>query len=341
MMTSKNSFVRENLRTVVKPDPLVPPVSYTDRILLTGSCFTEHIGNRLKMLKFSVDLNPFGIVYNPISIADQLQYLLNPADFTADDLVFHQDLWHSWMHHSRFSHPDAAKLIETLNNQALNSGSFLEHAGVLFLTFGTTECYYLKADNRLVSNCHQIPADQFYTRRPGPQELAGIWIPLVEALKTRNPGLRICLTISPIRYFKEGPTGNQLSKATLFLFISLLMKAYPDLFYFPAYEIFMDDLRDYRFYDEDLMHPGSAGLEYVWSRFMEACIDPAVYGLMEEVEAVMKAAGHRPGVHLTDAHRRFVAHQSERIRALIRKYPFLNFAEELEVLENQLQSDHA
>jgi hypothetical protein len=121
----------------------------------------------------------------------------------------------------------------------------------------------------------------------------------------------------------------------------MLMKTYPDLYYFPAYEIFMDDLRDYRFYDSDMSHPGPAGLEYVWTRFMEACIDPAVYRLMDEVEGVMKAAAHRPGAHLTDAHRRFVMHQTERMRELVRKYPFLNFTEELAALGGQLQSNPA
>ncbi len=335
------SYKRGNLRTLVEVDSMNPQVTYADRIMLVGSCFTEHIGNRLKMLKFATSLNPFGIVYNPLSIAGQLQYLLNPVGFSLDDLVFHQDLWHSWIHHSRFSHPDAGHLIESINEQALVSSKFLEQTGLLILTFGTPDAYYLKTNNRLVSNCHKLSADQFYSRKPDPQELADLWIPLIDALMSRNPNLRICLTISPVRYFKDGPTGNQMSKSILFLFIGILMRIYPDLYYFPSYEIFMDDLRDYRFYDSDMMHPGPAGVEYVWTRFVEACIDPSVYLLMDEVGSAVKAAHHSPAGYLTDAHRRFVAQQMDRISALQLRNPFLDFTEELMILRGQLRSDQS
>ncbi len=341
-MHAKSSiFKREDLRTVVEPGRLIPPITYSDRIMLSGSCFTEHIGNRLKKLKFNVNLNPFGIVYNPLSIAEQLQYLLNPSGFTTGHLVFNQDLWHSWMHHSRFSDPDPEKLIGSINREAENSSVFLEKADVLVLTFGTADAFYLKEGDRLVSNCHQLPADQFYTRQPSPDELVDIWVPLLEILFARNPGLRICLTISPVRYFKSGPTGNQMSKSILFLFIGRLMERFPDLYYFPSYEIFMDDLRDYRFYDSDMMHPGTPGIEYVWSRFVGACIDPAAAPLMDEVEALVKAADHRPGAHLTDAHRKFVAKQTEKMASLQKRYPFLDFREEMESLSAHLGSGQA
>lgn len=339
MPAKLSAFKRENLRTVVEPGFLAPPVNYSDRIMLSGSCFTEHIGDRLKKAKFTVDLNPFGIVYNPLSMADQLQCLMNPVDFGRDDLVFHQDLWHSWMHHSRFSNPDAEMLIRTINRNTRESSAFLGQAGLLILTFGTADAYYLKTGDRLVSNCHQLPGDWFYCRRPGPQELADRWIPMIESLKHRNRNLRICLTVSPVRYFKDGPTGNQMSKSTLFVFIGMLMRAFPDLFYFPSYEIFMDDLRDYRFYDTDMMHPGSAGVEYVWKRFVRACIDPATYPLMNEVESIVKGANHRPGKYLTEAHRRFVNEQLDRISALQRKHPFLDFSGEMQELAGQLKSD--
>ncbi|MFA5814383.1 MAG: GSCFA domain-containing protein [Bacteroidales bacterium] len=341
MPAKSSSYKRENLRTVVETVPLNPQVTYADRIMLIGSCFTEHIGNRLKTLKFAIDLNPFGIVYNPLSIADQLQYLLNPVGFSRYDMVFYQDLWHSWIHHSRFSHPDAELLLKSINEQALASSKFLEQAGLLILTFGTSNAYYLKTNNRLVSNCHQLPADQFYSRQPDPQELADIWIPLIDSLMCRNQKLRICLTISPVRYFKDGPTGNQMSKSTLFLFIGILMKTYPDLYYFPSYEIFMDDLRDYRFYDTDMMHPGLAGVEYVWNRFVKAFIDPGAYPLMDEVESAVKGAHHRPGGYLTDAHRRFVAQQMDRISALQVRNPFLDFTEDLEILRGQMGLDQS
>lgn len=337
MSGKSSSFKRESLRTIVEMEPMSPQITYADRIMLMGSCFTEHIGTRLQALKFTVNLNPFGIVYNPLSIADQLQYLIDPTGFTQDDLVFHQDLWHSWSHHSRFSNPDAGILLQTINEQALNFSEFLKQAGLLILTFGTPNAFYLKANNRLVSNCHQLPADQFYTRQPDPRELADRWIPLIESLIRFNKNLHICLTVSPVRYFKDGPAGNQMGKSILFVFIGLIMKAFPGLFYFPSYEIFMDDLRDYRYYDTDMVHPGPAGVDYVWNRFVNACIDPSVFPLMNEVESAVKAANHLPGRHLTGTHRRFVAEQIDRITLLQSKNPFLDFSEEIEILRRQIQ----
>ncbi len=336
-MHAKSSYYkRSDLRTVVGTVQLSPPINYSDPIMLCGSCFTEHIGDRLKRLKFDVNLNPFGIVYNPLSSASQLSYLLNPTGFSKENLVFHQDLWHSWMHHSRFSNPDPDVLLRSADVRAKESSAFLERAGMLILTFGTTEAWYLKSNDQLVSNCHQLPADQFYTRKPGPEELADIWIPVLEKLWSRNKNLRICLTISPVRYFKDGPTGNQMSKSALFLFIGMLLEKFPGLYYFPSYEIFMDDLRDYRYYDSDMMHPGTAGIEYVWNRFAESCIDPMAFPLMEEVDAAVKGASHRPGKFLTDAHRLFVARQIEKIESLQINYPFLDFSEEVRILRDQL-----
>jgi hypothetical protein len=339
MTARSSSYKREGLRTIVEMSPMTPRITYDDRIMLMGSCFTEHIGNRLKSKKFAVYLNPFGIVYNPLSMAGQIQYLLKPTGFSSKALVFHDDLWHSWMHHSRFSHPDDKILLQTIRDQALASAGFLEKTKFLILTFGTAEAYFLKSNDLLVANCHKLPAGNFYSRIPDPAELAGHWIPLLGQLWQRNPGLRICLTVSPVRYFKDGPVSNQLSKSVLFLFIEKLIRTYPEIYYFPSYEIFMDDLRDYRFYDTDMMHPGPSGIDYVWDRFAGACIDPGVYPLMDEIESVVRAAGHRPSGHRTDAHARFVLQQTERIRSLQRFYPFLDFSEELEMLGSQAASD--
>lgn len=341
MPDKSSSYKREGLRTVVETVPLDPRLTYADPIMLMGSCFTEHIGNRLISRKFNVCLNPFGIVYNPLSIAAQIRYLLEPAGFYRSDLVFQDDLWHSWMHHSRFSHPDAGFMLGSINEQALAASRFLEQARMLILTFGTTEAYYLKSNNLLVSNCHKLPAGEFYSRKPDPGELADQWIPLLDLVRRKNPDLRICLTISPVRYFKDGPTGNQMSKSVLFLFVRQLMSACPDISYFPSYEIFMDDLRDYRFYDTDMMHPGSAGIDYVWNRFTEACIDPAVYPVMEEVESLVKAVSHQSAGFRTEAHKRFVLQQIDRIESIMHRNPGLDFRDELDVLRDRLGSDQS
>jgi len=341
MRARYSSFKRENLRTVVETVPMKKAITYADRIMLLGSCFTEHIGTRLQKLKFNVDLNPFGIVYNPLSLASQLEDLVHSREFSADDLVFHEDLWHSWSHHSRFSNPVVTRLLEEINAQNRASSEFLDQASLLVLTFGTPEAYFLKSNDQLVSNCHKLPADLFITRKPDALELAIIWIPLIHSIKERYPGLRICLTISPVRYFKDGPTGNQISKSILFLLVEKLMNEFPDLYYFPSYEIFMDDLRDYRFYDTDMMHPGTGGVEYVWSRFVNACINETAYPLMDEIDSVVKALNHRGGKYITESHRSFIRQQSERIKVLQTKNPFLDFTKEMEDLHQRLESDQS
>jgi hypothetical protein len=341
MAPKSSSFKRENLRTIVEVEPLNRQITYVDRIMLLGSCFTEHIGNRLQALKFNALVNPFGIVYNPLSIADQLDCLLHPHEFTGDDLVFHEGLWHSWSHHSRFSNPDKDSLLKSINEQVSRGSEFMKHTGLMILTFGTSESWYLKSGDRLVSNCHKWPADRFYSRKPNPEELVDRWVPIIKAMVERNPGLRICLTISPVRYLKNGPLGNHLSKSTLFLFIGRMLEMFPELYYFPSYEIFMDDLRDYRFYDSDFAHPGIFGVDYVWGKFVKACLDPEIFALMEEVESAVRAAHHRPPVHVTDAHRRFVNQQVTRLSALASRNPFLDFSEEIKLLQSQAESDQA
>jgi hypothetical protein len=330
MPKQTSSFKRDELRTLVLPAPPGQRIGYSDGILLMGSCFTEHIGNRLKSMKFKTCLNPFGIVYNPLSMAAQLEYLLNPSGFRREDLILSDGLWHSWMHHGRFSSADPDAAIRMMEEEAASAAALFGNARMLLLTFGTAEAWFLHEGDRLVSNCHRVPAGRFYTRRPDPEELASLWLPLIGSLLKSNRNLQIGLTISPVRYFKDGPTASQLSKSTLFLFIEMLMKAFPDLWYFPAYEIFMDDLRDYRFYDTDMVHPGSQGIEYVWNRFSGACIDPAALPVMAEVDSVMKAASHRPQGPVTEAQRRFNEQLVLRMKTLMDKYPVLDFSVEME-----------
>lgn len=329
-------FRRDQLRTLVESDPWEPSVRYGDKILLMGSCFTEHIGNRLQEVKFQADLNPFGIVYNPVSMAEQLGLLMNPGQLDERDAVYHNGLWHSWLHHGSFSRPTFAELKEETGRRTTSSSRFLQEAGWLFLTFGTPEVFRLEPEGIAVSNCHKVPANRFRSSKPGPDELASAWIPLLERLFSYNPGLRIALTVSPVRYFKDGPSGNQLGKSILFLFIRKLMDRFPEILYFPAYELFMDDLRDYRFYDTDLVHPGPAGIEYVWEFFCRTCISDDARNLMTEVESVVRAVRHRPGSYPTGQRREFLNDLSARIGRLSALHPGLGFSGELEQIRLEL-----
>jgi hypothetical protein len=332
MKAHSSIFRRDPLRTTIEVTPVTNPLRYGRKIMLMGSCFTEHIGNRLRSLKYDVSLNPFGIVYNPLSMAAQLQRVLAGTHLDDGDLVLHQGLWHSWMHHGHFSDTERDRLIDRAGKGLLEASAFLKEAGMLILTFGTPVAWYLRSDGRLVSNCHQVPSVQFYERRSSPEELLEAWKPVIRLLRDITPDLLIGLTISPVRYFKEGPEGNQLSKAVLILFVNQLREAFPDIFYFPAYEIFMDDLRDYRFYDIDMMHPGPAGIDYVWDRFAEACLDPSESALRREVESVSRAVNHRPRSTGTGEYAKFAGDLLERMERLQREHRFLDFSAEREIL---------
>jgi hypothetical protein len=272
-------------------------------------------------------------------MARQLEILLNGQLFQNEDLVFHEGLWHSWLHHSRFSGTDPGQVLRTINGEVSAAAEFLRKAQMLVLTFGTAGVYQLVADNRIVSNCHKLPASLFYTSRPGPEELADRWIPLIQSLHAENPDLRICLTVSPVRYLKEGPLGNQLSKSTLFLLIDRLLREFPFVRYFPSYELFMDDLRDYRFYDDDLMHPGSQGVAYIWEKFSTACMDPASRKTAEEIESVLRSLNHRPSGHLTGEHGRFLEQLKLQLENLQKRFPGIDFTPELQRLGSLAASD--
>lgn len=230
--------------------------SYEDRVVMMGSCFAENIGRKLEENKFSVDINPFGTLYNPASVAEGLRMLLRPEYFTPGDLFQHEGIYHSFTHHSRFSAPSEEECLGHINSRLSESSDFLRKATRLVITLGTAFVYRLKSDGRIVSNCHKLPEKMFDRQRLSTQEIVEDWKPLLLALWEQNPALKILFTVSPIRHWKDGAHENQLSKATLLLATDALQKDYPDrIAYFPAYEILMDELRDYRFYADDMLHP--------------------------------------------------------------------------------------
>ena len=237
--------------------------SYEDLVVMMGSCFAENIGRKLEENKFSVDINPFGTLYNPASVAEGLRMLLRPEYFTPGDLFQHEGIYHSFTHHSRFSAPSEEECLGHINSRLSESSDFLRKATRLVITLGTAFVYRLKSDGRIVSNCHKLPEKMFDRQRLSTQEIVEDWKPLLLALWEQNPALKILFTVSPIRHWKDGAHENQLSKATLLLATDALQKDYPGrIAYFPAYEILMDELRDYRFYADDMLHPSPLAISY-------------------------------------------------------------------------------
>jgi hypothetical protein len=237
---------------VILPDIPVK-IGYRAPSLMMGSCFTESIGLHLRERLFPVEVNPFGILYNPASIANSLEILMAERFFEAKDLFFANGLWNSFYHHSRFSNPDRQACLNEINSKIEEASRILRGSNLLFCTFGTSWVFEEISSGRIVSNCHKLPAATFSRYRLSPSGILKLWEKLIPGLWQVNPDLKIVFTVSPIRHLKDGLHENNLSKAVLLLAIDELQKQFGKerIFYFPSYEILLDELRDYRFYAPD------------------------------------------------------------------------------------------
>lgn len=269
-------------------------LSYDQDTIMMGSCFSEHIGERLLQRKFRLDLNPFGVLYNPVSIASGIQRLIKQNPFEENDLFYHQGWWHSFDHHSCFSNSNKDACLTNINERLTLSGNLLRKARQVFVTFGTSWVFHKKDNGRVVSNCHQAPAALFESRLLRVGDIVRMYVLLIQEIAAFNPELQWIFTVSPVRHWKNGPQANQISKATLLLAISELKEKFENVDYFPAYEIFMDDLRDYRYYADDMLHPGTQGIEYTWKKFTETYLGVQTMTIMREVEELARAKNHRP-----------------------------------------------
>lgn len=303
-------------RTEVIPDKAPWQLSHADRLLSVGSCFSENIGKKFKDYKFQININPFGQQYNPYSIAKALQRLLNPVPYTETDLVHHDELYHSFDHHGSYSRSTAAETLEVINSNLLQAANDLQKANVLFLTFGTSHVFELKEGGRVVSNCHKLSGNYFTKRLMEPAEIVGVLNQALQPLLAVNPGIKIILTISPVRYFAFGHHENTVSKAHLFAAIHTLQQQHPGWYYFPAYELVMDDLRDYRFFAEDMLHPNYQATDYVWEKLRDTMLAPQALAIMKQTDELLLAARHRPRNPYSDAHRKFVEKNLEKMNLL-------------------------
>ncbi|MBK8491249.1 MAG: GSCFA domain-containing protein [Saprospirales bacterium] len=294
-----------------------------------GSCFAEHIGAKLVARKFKTLVNPSGILYNPLSLTQTLGWIAEGHRFEDADVFEWQGQWNSYYHHSRFSALDRDVLLEGINQAIGAAGIFFrEKTTRLLLTLGTAQVYEHLERGEVVANCHKLPGKTFARRRLSVDEVfdaLGTCFQLLEQLK---PGLEIVLTVSPVRHLREGMVENQRSKATLVLAAARLAEAFSHVHYFPAYELQLDDLRDYRFFAEDMVHPSAQAVEYIWDFFSQTYFSEKTRQVIKEVEAILRAAQHRPFQPNSAAHRAFRTVQLNKITALAQQYPFLDLEEE-------------
>jgi hypothetical protein len=319
----------ETFRTVLKSQPAPFAIGHSDRLLLVGSCFTENIGQRLADFKFSTLTNPFGIVYNPASIIRCLERLFAENQFFDEQDIFENaGLWHSWEHHGRFSKPDKSEMLAGLNVAYSEAVAFLKKANRLLLTFGTADVFELKNTGQIVANNHKMPAAHFQERRLSVAEIVESTVGILQKIKSENADLQVVVTVSPVRHLGGGAVANQRSKATLVLACEEICRQLGFAHYFPAYELLLDDLRDYRFYAADMTHPSDTAVGYIWDFFADTFFPEKTKTLNERIGKITAAARHRPFNPDTAEHRAFARAQLEAIENLKKEWPELDFGAE-------------
>ena len=277
-------------RTIINLPESSEKISYQDKIFGLGSCFVTHIKNKFDYYQFRNQINPFGTVFNPVSILKLLQRVVNQHFFKEKDLIFHQNLWKSFDLHSEFNQADKDLFLQTINHKITEANKFLKTADWLFLTFGTAWVYKHKSSGNIVNNCHKVPQREFEKLLLSPTVIIKELNEIIRLAKTINPKIKILMSISPVRHLKNGFVENQLSKAHL---ITAVHQLEQDIFYFPSYEILLDDLRDYRFYKDDFIHPNTLAINYVWQRFSETFIDKSAFQTMRKVDKIRQGLAHK------------------------------------------------
>jgi hypothetical protein len=308
-----------------------PPekITYRDRLLLTGSCFTAHIGNSLADLKFRVLQNPNGILFDPRSVAYSLVSYIQNKQYKQDELFYLNEVWNSWQHHSIFSHTDPVQCLAGINRSQQQAHEFLEQADWLIITLGSSFSYHLVKEQAGVANCHRAPGQWFRKHLMTIEEINTVLDGCLHQLWQFNRKIKVVFTVSPVRHIRDGVTENNRSKARLIEVVHHLVNKFDRIYYFPSYELVIDVLRDYRFYDIDMVHPNYAATEFVLEKFVQHFIDGESQSLMQEIKKIVTARRHKAFQPATNAHRQFLQSHLEKAKALQAQFPFVNLGEEI------------
>ncbi len=280
-------------RTTFTIDPSGDRISYNTPVMFIGSCFANEMGGKMSEGKMDILVNPAGVVYNPVSVGNTLKMLVENKIFQAKDLYTYKGISLSFSHYTDFTSENALQVLSKINMATERSAHFLKRAGILFITFGTARIFRFNETGQVVSNCHKLPASDFNREILTVDQITSEWENILDLLHSFNPGLRVIFTVSPVRHWKDGAHGNLVSKSVLFLAVEQLLKHKIVSGYFPAYELLMDDLRDYRYYTDDMLHPSGLAVDYIWNAFTGCYFDAATLDLWKEVREISKARNHR------------------------------------------------
>lgn len=314
------------LQTIVPIKPSENKIDYHSKIVSIGSCFAVNMAQRFQQFQFQQAVNPFGILFHPIAIAKLIDFAVENKTFTAEDVFLHNEIWSSFDAHSDLNELEQEDIIDTLNAKVAFLRNRLNEASHVVLTFGTAWVYRNIEKNQLVANCHKVPQNHFSKELLTVAQCENAIASIEKGIRKLNPNVQITYTLSPVRHIKDGYVENQRSKAHLITALQNHLENNTEKnYYFPSYEIVMDELRDYRFFTKDLIHPNEMAVDYIWEKFVENTIEPSILPTMKMVDEVQKGLAHRPFNPYTEAHQKFLDKLAQKLDVLLEQYPFMNF----------------
>ena len=306
------------------------PIDYDSKILLLGSCFAENMGEKFEYFKFQTIVNPFGIIFNPVSLEKLIRRSVEKRKFTENDIFFHNELWHCYDVHSELSNSDKSFFLNSLNELINSTHQQLNDSTHIIITLGTSWVYRHRQaqsdSDGVVANCHKVPQKEFTKELLSIQQIEESIESIISLVHSVNPNCKFIFTVSPVRHIKDGFIENTLSKAHLISAIHKIINHHPlPNTYFPAYEIMMDELRDYRFYGEDMLHPNQTAIDYIWIQFFQNYISESEFGLMNDICSIQKGLNHRPFNPNTERHQKFIDGLTQKMQLIKNQYPFIKF----------------
>jgi hypothetical protein len=301
-------------------------IDYDSKIMLLGSCFAENMGNKFDYFKFQSTTNPFGIIFNAVSLEKLIRRAVENKTFTENDIFFHNELWHCYEVHSELSNPDKEEFLSNLNSILESTNKQISSLTHCIITLGTSWVYRNNETNEIVANCHKVPQKNFTKELLSISQTEESLKNIVSLVHSVNPNCHFIFTVSPVRHIKDGFVENTLSKAHLIAAIHKTITHHQSpIIYFPAFEIMIDELRDYRFYAEDMLHPNQTSINYIWEQFVGSTVSEESKSLMVEIENIQKSLAHKPFNPNTESHLKFRANLDEKIKKLQTRNSNLKF----------------
>ncbi len=314
-----------NLQTKIPVVSQQPKINYESEIVLLGSCFSENIGEQLAYYKFKTLINPFGILFHPKAIETFLWMATQQELYTETDVFQFNERWHCFDAHSKMSKSNRAEVLEALNNALLYTHQAIQSATHVFITLGTAWVYRLMAMDMVVANCHKVPQKEFSKELLGIEEIRQCLENCVHFIRSLNPAAKVVFTVSPVRHAKDGLIANSQSKSHLIAAVHQVVAASDAAEYFPSYELMMDELRDYRFYEADMLHPTDLAVSYIWEYFIKTWVGDEALKTMATVEEIQKGMAHRPFNPASEQHQSFLQKLEVKKEELTQQYAYMRF----------------